>query len=327
MTEARWRALIEVADSGSIRSAAGRLVVTESAVSAAVSSLAREVGVPLLERVGRGIQLTPAGARYADYLRQVLGLLDEAAVAARGELEPYRGRLRLGCVTTVGDRIVPQLLGRFRTAYPEVELRLEVGPSARVWSLFADHHLDIVVAGRPVGVTGSVRRAQCANELLVVGAPHVVAGFDLATTTWLLREPDSGTRATTIALLADMGANPPTMTLGSIGAVTAGALAGLGVTLIAREAVEDQLGEGLLALGLPGLPLVRPWYVTTRRAPSATAELMVQFLLDDPVAAQRWRPMTLPRRAPSIRRAPATPATTQRTPTGTEPIGFDAAPS
>lgn len=95
------------------------------------------------------------------------------------------------------------------------------------------------------------------------------------------------------------------MTLGSIGAVAAGALAGLGVTLIARDAVEDHLGDGLVTLDLPGLPLPRPWYVTTRRTPSATAELMVQFLLDDPVAARRWRPMTLPRRAPALRRPPS----------------------
>jgi DNA-binding transcriptional LysR family regulator len=114
VTESRWRTLIEVAETGSIQAAAARLVVTESAVSAAVGSLARELGVPLLERVGRGIQLTAAGARYADYLRRVVGLLEEGAAAARGELDPEQGQLRLGCVTTLADRIVPQALGRFR---------------------------------------------------------------------------------------------------------------------------------------------------------------------------------------------------------------------
>ena len=57
-TVARLRALVAVADSGSVREAARRLTVTESAVSAALSALAREVRVPLVERRGRGVRLT-----------------------------------------------------------------------------------------------------------------------------------------------------------------------------------------------------------------------------------------------------------------------------
>src|SRR5262249_50737054 len=74
---------------------------------------------------------------------------DEAVIAARGELDPARGLLRLAAVTTVGDRLVPELLRRFRQRHPEVEMRLEVGPSARVWQLFADRLGDVVVARRP----------------------------------------------------------------------------------------------------------------------------------------------------------------------------------
>ena len=58
-TEARLRAFVAVAETGSVRAAAQRLVVTESAVSAAVSALTRDVGAPLLERQGRGLRLTP----------------------------------------------------------------------------------------------------------------------------------------------------------------------------------------------------------------------------------------------------------------------------
>ncbi|MBX6769465.1 MAG: LysR family transcriptional regulator, partial [Actinomadura rubrobrunea] len=54
MTEARLRSFVAVADTGSVRAAAQRLYVTESAVSAAVAALSRDVGVPLVERDGRG---------------------------------------------------------------------------------------------------------------------------------------------------------------------------------------------------------------------------------------------------------------------------------
>lgn len=290
MTESRWRTLVEVAEAGSIRGAAARLVVTESAVSAAIGSLSRELGVPLLERVGRGIQLTPAGARYADYLRRVLGLLEEGAAAARGEADAERGLLRLGCVTTLADRIVPRALGRFRARYPAVELRLEVGPSAAVWALFGDHGVDVVLAGRPPERHDARVRARFANDLLVVASPGVAASFDPAATTWLLREPGSGTRATAEALRAELGVTGPVMTLGSNGAVVAGATAGLGVTLAAAHAVRSGLDAGeLAAVDLPGLPLARPWYLSTRPEPSPTARLFVDFLVADGDGPPGWR--------------------------------------
>ncbi|HEY2206929.1 MAG TPA: LysR family transcriptional regulator, partial [Pseudonocardia sp.] len=89
-TNARLRALVELAEAGSVRGAAQRLVVTESSVSAAISALASDVGVPLVRRDGRGVLLTPAGERYVGYARRILGLHDEAIAAARGEADPER---------------------------------------------------------------------------------------------------------------------------------------------------------------------------------------------------------------------------------------------
>ena len=76
-TVARLRALVTVADAGSVREAARRLTVTESAVSAALSALAREVRVPLVERDGRGLRLTASGQAYSVYARAILGLHEE----------------------------------------------------------------------------------------------------------------------------------------------------------------------------------------------------------------------------------------------------------
>lgn len=59
---ARLRALAELADTGSVRGAAERVVVSESAISSAVSGLSAEVGVPLVDRHGRGIRLTAPGS-------------------------------------------------------------------------------------------------------------------------------------------------------------------------------------------------------------------------------------------------------------------------
>ena len=147
-TEARLRAFVAVAETGSVRAAAQRLVVTELAVSAAVSALTRDVGAPLLERQGRGLRLTPAGLTYAGYARTILGLHEEALAAARGDADPAKGQVRLAAVTTAGEHVLPVVLASFRAAHPGIQLGLEVGTRDHVWGLLAAHEADLVIAGR-----------------------------------------------------------------------------------------------------------------------------------------------------------------------------------
>jgi DNA-binding transcriptional LysR family regulator len=286
-TVARLRALVAVADSGSVREAARRMSVTESAVSAALAALAREVRVPLVERQGRGLRLTGPGRAYAGYARQILGLHDEALAVARSGQDAERGRVRVAAVTTAGEHLLPSALASFLGAHPGVDLRLEVGTSERMWAMFAAHEADLMIGGRPPAhVTGALITATRPNLLVVVAAPAVADRFDLAATRWLQREAGSATRAHGEALLNGLEADPPRLTLGSNGAVIAGAVAGLGATLAPREAVRRQLGSGALTeIPLPGTPLRRPWCAVTHQDPPPAAALLVRHL----VSHEGWR--------------------------------------
>ena len=298
-TVARLRALVTVADAGSVREAARRLTVTESAVSAALSALAREVRVPLVERDGRGLRLTASGQAYSVYARAILGLHEEGLAAARGDRDPERGRVRVAAVSTAGEYLLPAALAAFISHHPAVDLRLEVGSSERLWGLFAAHEADLVIGGRPPGHVGdAVVRAVRPNLLVVVAAPEVAAGFDISRTIWLQREAGSGTRATGEALLNGLDVNPPRLTLGSGGATLACAAAGLGATLASRDAVSRQLQDGeLVEVAVPGTPLRRPWNAVTHgRQPGATA-LLVRHLLD----REGWREPRAAARASSVR--------------------------
>jgi LysR family transcriptional regulator, low CO2-responsive transcriptional regulator len=280
-TEARLRALVAVADSGSVREAARRLTVTEPAVSAALAALAREVKAPLVERDGRGLRLTPAGVTYAAYARRILGLHEEALAAARSGSDAGRGLVRVAAVPTAGEHLLSTALASFLAAYPAIDLRLEVGPSDRAWAMFAAHEADVMIGGRPpVHVADAVIRATRPNLLVVVAAPAVGRDFDPAATRWLQREPGSATRAHGEALLASLDAAPPVLTLGSTGAVIAGAVAGLGATLVPREAVRGRLADGeLVEVPVPGTPLRRPWRAVTHEAvPSAAVTLIAHLI-------------------------------------------------
>ena len=286
MTESRLRTLVALAATGSVRGAASRLTVTESAVSASIGALARELGVPLVEPVGRGLRLTASGVVYARYARRVLGLLDEGAAAAVQELDPERGRLRLAAVTTAGEHLLPALLVEFRRHHPRVALALEVAPSVQVWDLVSAHEVDLVIAGRPPSGVEAHVVATKPNELVVVAAPSVADAFDWTSTPWLLREQGSATRTRVEAYLRSRHVAPPRLVLGSNGAVVAGAVAELGCALVSRDAIAELLSDGrLVTLPMPGTPLLRPWHAVVGMYSGASTALFVEHL-----HASGWRP-------------------------------------
>lgn len=297
MTPAQLRSFLAVARSGSVRAASAELVVSQPAVSAAVAALQRELAVALLSRDGRGVALTPAGSVLADYAENILGLWDEARRATQGAAEPGRGTLRLAAVTTAGEQVVPGLLVSFRRHYPAVEIVLEVGNRRRIWELLANHGADLAIGGRPPAGSDLDAVASAPNELVVVSASTTsrrrrdsgarppaavratappparrVSVEDLATRTWLVREPGSGTRSTTEELFAELGLEPGRLTIGSNGAIREAAVAGLGLALVSRAAVARELAEGSLEEWVTGpLPLRRSWHLVRRRQKSLVA--------------------------------------------------------
>lgn len=298
MTFTQLRAFLAVADTGSVRAAAEQLVVTQPAVSAALRALQDQVGVPLVMREGRGLRLTEAGTVYARYVRQVVGLLSEGAVAAAGRLHPERGRLRLAAVTTAAEHVLPPFLASFRDRFPEVALDLEVGNRRRVWTLLDDRLADLAVGGRPPADGRFVEVCARPNALVAVGQPRAKRSRPdptaraLGREVWLLREPGSGTRSTTEELFDTLGIAPRTLTLGSNGAVRASAAAGLGVTLISRDAVHTELERGELEVRPgPNLPIERSWHVLARTGEEvqATPQLFLDHLLTTGPVRRRFR--------------------------------------
>jgi DNA-binding transcriptional LysR family regulator len=281
MTLNQLRSFLAVADRGSVRAAAEELVVTQAAVSASVAALQKSLGVALVTPDGRGLRLTDAGASYARYARRILGLLDEAGRAAAAAADPERGELWIAAVTTAAEQIVPPILGGFRRRHPQTGVRLEAGNRDRVRSLLDRHQADLVLTGRPEPAWDVTVHAVRAHELVVVAAPDLAtaaladSGQDagtllpwLARQTWLLREPGSGTRASTDALLADLDITPLTLMVASNVAIRESAQVGLGVTLLSRDAVAAELAAGKLAeLPVPGTPLHRDWYLAARPGP------------------------------------------------------------
>ncbi len=269
MTLRLLRTFLAVADSGSVRVAAEALFVSQPAVSGAIASLERELGVALVARRGRGLRLTAAGTAFADDVRTSLGLLDYGSRRARSIEDPARGTVRLVAVATATERLLLPVVARFRVHHPDAGVTIQVGNGMTVWETLRHHEADLVVAGRPpAGVPGDTL-ARGDNRLVVIGPASATtrtngsdAVQDPARETWLLREPGSGTRAAADALLAELDIDPPTMILGSNAAIERGVALGLGVALISLDAAAERISEGSVTVwACPGTPMIRPWHL------------------------------------------------------------------
>ncbi len=279
-------AFLKTVQCGSVTAAAADLVVTQPSVAAAINALEREVGVPLMERDGRGLRPTPAGRAYVAYANDVLGLLDQGARAAREAHEDALRTLRIGAVTTAGEHLVAPLLRVFREAHPELEIVLHVGNRADVFERLVAHDIDVAITGRLPEHLPVRGERFAANDFVLIASPtdplasrSTVSVEELKDRVWLQREPGSGTRTLSEEYLAAHDLQPRTVTLGSNGAIKQAVALGLGIALQSRFAVQLELEVGMLALIRPreGLPR-RGWHVVysavgpTRREVSAFVE-------------------------------------------------------
>ncbi|WP_217196778.1 LysR substrate-binding domain-containing protein [Streptomyces buecherae] len=127
----RLRLLRELALRGTIAAVAEALAFTPSAVSQQLSALEREAGVPLLERTGRRVTLTPAGQRLVPHAEAVLERLELAAAELVDARQGLAGPLRIGTFPTAARAILPAALVALADRHPRLEPMLsEVDPAA-----------------------------------------------------------------------------------------------------------------------------------------------------------------------------------------------------
>ncbi len=146
MKDHQLKALVQVADAGSIRAAARVMHLSQSALTKALRELEEDVGAELLTRSYRGIDFTPAGRALLVRARLALATLDKA----REEVRLLRGgagaRIAVALTPMVAASVLPRVLAEFRRVQPDAELRLEEGLLTNVLPGLVEGRLDFAVA-------------------------------------------------------------------------------------------------------------------------------------------------------------------------------------
>jgi DNA-binding transcriptional LysR family regulator len=139
--------LRELADRGSVTAVAEAVGKTPSAVSQQLKALQRHVGVPLVERVGRGVQLTDAGRALAHGAVLVSTALAEAHAGWQSYSQDVSGTVRLATFHSAGELLVPGLLARL-DQFPDISLETFDEDVAQDDFLPLTADYDIVIAHR-----------------------------------------------------------------------------------------------------------------------------------------------------------------------------------
>ncbi|MEV6368414.1 LysR family transcriptional regulator [Micromonospora musae] len=174
---------VAVATERSFTRAAKRLHVVQSAVSAAISALERELGAPLFERSAQRVELTDAGEALLPQARATLDAAQAARDAVHEVGQELRGTVVVGCLTGVGGIDFAGLFGDFHTRHPRVALHLRAATwngSAGLARSLVDGEIDVAFLGvspRPFPNL-ETRMLVPVPQVLVVPAGHRLAERD-----------------------------------------------------------------------------------------------------------------------------------------------------
>jgi len=289
VTLRQLRTFKTVADLTSFSAAAQRLKLSQPSVSYQVKELEETLGLPLLDRLGKRVQLTEAGNVLYNYARRMLDVLDEATVVIEEMRGIQRGTLRVGASTTVGIYLLPAALGAFKKLHPGLVISLEIGTRARVQDQVLRNELDLAVVGPALKDPELAIIPFLSDELVVVApAGHPLAGRrgltlkDLADQPFIMREAASGSRLSLEKAARKAGAKlRVAMELGSNGAIKHAVESGLGLAVISRYATALEFSSGrLVELDVRGFPIRRDWHIVhlRRRKLPASVHAFIDFL-------------------------------------------------
>jgi DNA-binding transcriptional LysR family regulator len=194
----RLRIYSAVAEEGSFTAAADRLYLSQSAVSQQMAILEREVCVPLMERVPRGIRLTPAGELLAERAKSVLSMMASIEQELQ-RLVDRPAQVRLGAFPTAGAHLIPLAVKAYRQRHPDAQIVISPAHAGDVAAQLRDGEIhvgllwDYDFAPRPDDE--GVQRLHLLNDplrvVLPVGHPLIERSeltlLDLAEEPWVVR--------------------------------------------------------------------------------------------------------------------------------------------
>ncbi|QYM64129.1 LysR substrate-binding domain-containing protein [Microbacterium sp. Se5.02b] len=216
----RLRMLVELSRRGTLSAVADALSYSKASVSQQLSALERDVGVPLLRRVGRGVQFTPQGNVLVAEAIGILDQLEHAEVAVAESLTEVTGTVRIAVFQSTAHSLLPRALASLKVRHPALRVEVtECDPETGLVGV-SSRDFDLILAeqypGRTRPIHADLDRVVLAHDAIALarrpGSPaHADAAAALSSTRdepWVLEPAGTASRAWAEQLCRTAGFEP-----------------------------------------------------------------------------------------------------------------------
>lgn len=250
------RYFVAVAEEGSFSRAAAREHVAQPSLSQQIQKLEAEMDQRLFDRLSRSVVLTEAGKCLLEYARKILVEIAEARRCLDDLKRDIAGRLAVGAIPTMAPYVLPELVEKFQTRYPKVDLEILEDTTENLASRLEDGTLDIAIMST-CQQTPTLQRHPLGREALFVLLPKQhrlakkkkIGWSDLKSEKFLLLHEVHCLSAQVCQLLATHKLRPELALRGAQLATIAQMVAtGMGVSFVPQMMVEHELPSGCVAL-------------------------------------------------------------------------------
>ena len=270
-------------------------MLSQPTVSEHIRYLETFLDVQLFDRLGRQVLPTRAGDILYNYARRLLNLRREATRA----LEQYRGKmsgeLELGGSTIPGQYILPSLIGKFKQTFTDIRIKLVIADTMNITNMVLEGSLELGVVGAKIKNSKLEFDRLFDDELVLAISPNhkwaarsSISLGDLASAPFIMREQGSGTRMMMLQILEQAEFDPQRLNvvaeMGSTDAIRQAVKAEVGVSILSRRAVADDLDfRKLLQIPIKDISFARHFYLVTHknRSRSPLGEAFVDFLAEN----------------------------------------------
>src|ERR1700733_14634872 len=153
------RYLVALADTGHFGKAAERTFVSQPTLSAQLKKLEEYLGVKLVERQPKNVQLTDVGKQIVVRARRMLDEGEEIVALARNNTDPFAGKLKLALIPTIGPYLLPRVMQKIRKSLPHLGLMLYEYQTEPLLKRLRDGEIDLGIMALPAIADGIESRA------------------------------------------------------------------------------------------------------------------------------------------------------------------------
>ncbi len=274
----------------SFSKASAELHLTQPTISDHIKSLEEELASRLFDRIGRIIIPTPQAEILYNYAVEIIEKAEEARNAINEIKNQPSGELIIGASTIPGTYLLPSLIRDFRQKHPFIELRIEISDSRGIFEKVLNHEILLGIIGAKLTNSNIIYTPLIEDILIIVASPKItkkstITLEDLRTIPFVLREEGSGTRKEMEKLLEQRGLSIENLKVagvfGSTEAVKEAVKAGLGIAVLSKISVKDELRTGTLKeLKISGPEMKRNFYsiVHKKRTLPYQYRLFIEYL-------------------------------------------------